>query len=88
MPYHQAILIGASRNPFGHVTYIGVLGIVGCIAAVLVIMVWIFMTIRAGRNPTQSGARGQGTKRGDNTGGVVSGSPAQVNRRDEAPRQE
>lgn len=88
MPYHQEIHLSAGHNPFGHVTYVGVLGIVGCIAAVLVVIVWIAMTIRAGHNPTQSGARGQGTKRGDNTGGVVAGSPAQVNRRDEAPRQE
>ncbi|MCO5970809.1 hypothetical protein [Actinoallomurus soli] len=88
MPYHQVAYIGATHNPLGHVTSVGVLGIVGCIAAVLVIMTWIFMVIRASRNPTQSGARGQGTKRGDNTGGVVAGSPAQVNRRDEAPRQE
>ncbi|MEV5712095.1 hypothetical protein [Actinoallomurus sp. NPDC052274] len=71
-----------------HVTYVGVLGIVGIVLIVLVLIVWIAMTIRASRNPTQSGARGAGTKRGDNTGGVIHGSPAQQNRRDEAPRQD
>jgi hypothetical protein len=65
---------------------IGVLAVIGLIVIVLALVAWIGVTIRASRNPTLSGARGKGTKRGENTGGVVHGSPAQVNRRDEAPR--
>jgi hypothetical protein len=65
---------------------IGVLAVIGLIVIILALVGWIAMTVRASRNPTLSGARDKGNKRGDNTGGVVHGSPAQQNRRDEAPR--
>ena len=65
---------------------IGVLAVIGLIVITLALVAWIVFTVRASRNPTLSGARGKGTKRGENTGGVVHGSPAQQNRRDEAPR--
>ena len=64
---------------------IGVPAVIGLIVITLALVAWIAITIRASRNPTLSGARGKGTKRGDNTGGVVRGSPAQVNRRDDVP---
>lgn len=67
-------------------SYIGVLGVIGLIVIVAVLLIWIGITLRASRNPTLSGAREKGAKRGDNSGGVVRGSVAQQNRRDEAPR--
>lgn len=67
-------------------SYIGVLGVVGLIVIVVALLAWIGMVLRAPGKTTLSGAREKGTKRGDNTGGVVRGSPAQQNRRDEAPR--
>lgn len=65
---------------------IGILAVIGLIVITLALVGWIAMTIRASHDPTLSGARGKGNERGDNTGGVVHGSPAQQNRRDEAPR--
>lgn len=65
---------------------IGILAVLGLVVITLALILWIGATLRAGRNPTLSGARDKGTKRGENTGGVVHGSPAQQTRRDEAPR--
>lgn len=67
-------------------SYMGILGVIGLVVIVVVLLVWIAATLHATRNPTMSGAREKGTKRGDNTGGVVRGSAAQQNRRDEAHR--
>lgn len=66
---------------------IGVLAVIGLVVITLALLLWIAMMIRASRNPSLSKARGKGTKRGDVTGGVIQGSPAQQNRRDEAPRE-
>lgn len=65
---------------------IGTLAVLGLVLIVLVLMVWIGMTIRAAREPSLSKERGEPAKRGEVSGGVIEGSPAQLNRRDEAPR--
>ena len=65
---------------------IGILAVIGCAIIVIALVVWIGATLRATRKPHLGGARDKGAKRGDNTGGVVRGSAAQQNRRDEAHR--
>jgi hypothetical protein len=65
---------------------IGILGGLGLLLIVIALATWIFATIRASRNPVMSDKRGEAAHRGEVSGGELHGSPAQLNRRDEAPR--
>jgi hypothetical protein len=65
---------------------IGILGGLGLLLIVSALGLWIAATILAARKPTMSDERGEAAHRGEVSGGELQGSPAQLNRRDEAPR--
>lgn len=65
---------------------IGILGGLGLLLIVIALAVWITATVLASRNPHLSHRRGEAAHRGECSGGTLEGSPAQLNRRDEAPR--
>jgi hypothetical protein len=65
---------------------IGILGGLGLLLIVIALVIWVGATIRANKNPSMTDRRGEGAWRGEISGGEMRGSPAQQNRRDEAPR--
>lgn len=67
---------------------IGTLGVIGLIVIVLALLVWIFMLVRADRDPIQSKEPGGKLKRGPVSGGAIHGDPGQNILTGEAPRQE
>jgi hypothetical protein len=65
---------------------IGILGGLGLLLIVITLVFWVGATIHANKHPSMTDRRGEGAWRGDISGGQMRGSPAQLNRRDEAPR--
>ena len=56
---------------------IGVLAVIGLIVIVIVLLFWVFMTVRANRNPTVNEHPDENLKRGPVSGGVIRGDPGQ-----------
>jgi hypothetical protein len=69
-------------------THIGVLGVTGLVLIMIALGVWLFMTMRASRNPAQNRDDGGKLKRGPVSGGVIHGDPGQSMLTGEAPRQD
>lgn len=67
---------------------IGTLGVIGLIVIVLALLVWIFMLVRADRDPIQNKESGGKLKRGPVSGGAIHGDPGQNILTGEAPCQE
>jgi hypothetical protein len=60
--------------------------IVAPVVLALAIVVWLGLTFRGARRRRRYAGRLEQPDRGDVAGGRIHGGPAQVNRRDEAPR--
>ena len=69
-------------------TNIGTLGVIGLCVIVLGLAVWIWMTVRAGRDPVQTRHPDEKLKRGPVSGGAIHGDPGQSILTGEAPRKE
>ncbi|GLY77659.1 hypothetical protein [Actinoallomurus iriomotensis] len=67
---------------------IGILAVIGLILIVIVLIGWIFMTVRANRHPMKSKDPGGRLKRGPVSGGAIHGDPGQNILTGEAPRQD
>jgi hypothetical protein len=71
---------------------IGVLSVIGLVVIVLALLVWIFMILRADRDPMQGKTPRGKLKRGPVSGGAIRGDPGQniltgdAPRTDESPR--
>lgn len=69
-------------------TGIGTLGVIALIVSMLALLVWIFMIVRADRDPVQTKDPGGKLKRGPVSGGAIRGAPGQGILTGEAPRQD
>jgi hypothetical protein len=66
---------------------IGILGVIGLIVIVIALLGWIFVIIRAARDPVQTKDSGGKLKRGPVSGGAIRGDPGQNILTGEAPQQ-
>jgi hypothetical protein len=67
---------------------IGILGVIGLIVIVLALLAWLFVMVRADRDPVQNKNPGGKLKRGPVSGGAIRGDPGQNILTGEAPRQD
>jgi hypothetical protein len=70
------------------ISNIGILAVLGLVLIVLVLVGWIFMTVRASRHPMKSRNPGGRLRRGPVSGGAIHGDPGQNILTGEAPRQD
>jgi hypothetical protein len=67
---------------------IGTLGVIGLVVIVLALLGWVFMIVRANKDPAQNKKQPGKPKRGPVSGGVIRGDPGQSILTGEAPRQD